>query len=71
MVCGMKFSGFIAWWLWRSVYLLKLPRLAKKLRVVIAWTLDLLFGRDITQIITLRDVEEISDRLARIRNRTK
>jgi NADH dehydrogenase len=61
MVCGMKFSGFIAWWLWRSVYLLKLPRLAKKLRVVIAWTLDLLFGRDITQIITLRDVEEISD----------
>jgi NADH:quinone reductase (non-electrogenic) len=71
MVFGMKFSGFIAWWLWRSIYLLKLPRLAKKLRVVIAWTLDLFFGRDITQIITLRDVQEISDRLARIRDRTK
>jgi len=71
MVFGMKFSGFIAWWLWRSVYLLKLPRLAKKLRVVIAWTLDLFFGRDITQIITLRDVEEISNRLARIRDRAK
>ncbi len=71
MVFGMKFSGFIAWWLWRSVYLLKLPRLAKKLRVVIAWTLDLFFGRDITQIITLRDVEELSNRLARIRARTK
>jgi len=71
MVFGMKFSGFIAWWLWRSVYLLKLPRLAKKLRVVIAWTLDLFFGRDITQIITLRDVHEISDRLTRVRDRTK
>src|SRR5437667_2256634 len=71
MVFGMKFSGFIAWWLWRSVYLLKLPRLAKKLRVVIAWTLDLFFGRDITQIITLRDVQDLSDRLARVRNRTK
>lgn len=71
MVFGMKFSGFIAWWLWRSVYLLKLPRLAKKLRVVIAWTLDLFFGRDITQIITVRDVEEISDRLARMRERRK
>lgn len=71
MVFGMKFSGFIAWWLWRSIYLLKLPRLAKKLRVVIAWTLDLFFGRDITQIITLRDVEEISDRLARIRAHRK
>jgi NADH dehydrogenase len=71
MVFGMKFSGFIAWWLWRSIYLLKLPRLAKKLRVVIAWTLDLFFGRDITQIITLRDIQELSDRLARVRNRTK
>ena len=71
MVFGMKFSGFIAWWLWRSVYLLKLPRLAKKLRVVIAWTLDLFFGRDITQIITVRDVEEISDRLARMRTHRK
>jgi NADH dehydrogenase len=69
MIFGVKFSGFIAWWLWRSVYLLKLPRLAKKLQVVIAWTLDLFFGRDITQIITLRDVEEISNRLARIRAR--
>ena len=34
MVFGIKFSGFIAWCLWRMVYLLKLPRLAKKLRVV-------------------------------------
>jgi NADH dehydrogenase len=69
MVFGMKFSGFIAWWLWRSVYLMKLPRLAKKLRVLIAWTLDLFFGRDITQIITVREVEELSNRLARIRAR--
>jgi NADH dehydrogenase len=38
---GFKFSGFIAWWMWRSVYLAKLPRLVKKLRVMIAWTLDL------------------------------
>ena len=61
---GFKFSGFIAWWMWRSVYLAKLPRLVKKLRVMIAWTLDLLFGRDIEQMITLRDVEELSERWA-------
>jgi hypothetical protein len=71
MVFGMKFSGFIAWWLWRSIYLLKLPRLAKKLQVLIAWTLDLFFGRDITQIVTLRDVWEISDRLRRVRAHRK
>jgi len=63
---GFKFSGFIAWWMWRSVYLAKLPRLAKKVRVMMAWTLDLLFGRDIEQMITLRDVEELSERWARI-----
>jgi NADH dehydrogenase len=66
---GLKFSGFIAWWMWRSVYLAKLPRLVKKLRVMMAWTLDLLFGREIEQMITLRDVEELSERWARIRDR--
>ena len=64
---GFRFSGFIAWWMWRSVYLAKVPRLVKKLRVMMGWTLDLLFGRDIEQMITLRDVEELSERWARIR----
>jgi len=67
MMFGFKFSGFIAWAMWRGVYLIKLPRLAKKLRVVMDWTLDLLFGRDIEQLITLRDVQALSERLARIR----
>ena len=66
---GFKFSGFIAWAMWRTVYLMKLPRLVKKLRVMMAWTLDLLFGRDIEQMITLRDVEELSERWARLRDR--
>jgi NADH dehydrogenase len=66
MVFGVKFSGFIAWWLWRTVYLAKLPRLAKKLRVLISWTMDILFGREIEQMITLRDVEGLSARLSRI-----
>jgi NADH dehydrogenase len=68
MVFGIKFSGFLAWWLWRSVYLAKLPGLGKKLRVIAAWTLDLFFGREIEQMITVRDVEMLTDRLARIRN---
>ncbi|HEX4665936.1 MAG TPA: NAD(P)/FAD-dependent oxidoreductase [Chthoniobacterales bacterium] len=68
---GFKFSGFVAWWMWRSIYLAKLPRMVKKLRVVVAWTLDLLFGRDIEQMITLRDVEELSERWTRIRAQTQ
>ena len=69
MVFGIKFSGFIAWFLWRTVYLMKLPRLPKKLRVMMDWTLDLLFARDIEQMITSRDVEALSDLAGRIRAR--
>jgi len=67
MVFGIKFSGLLAWWLWRTIYLAKLPTLAKKLRVLVAWTLELFFGREIEQMITLRDVELLTDQLARIR----
>ena len=69
MVFGIKFSGFIAWMLWRTVYLMKLPRLPKKLRVMVGWTLDLLFAKDIEQMLTLRDVEALSDMAVRIRTR--
>jgi hypothetical protein len=50
---------------------MKLPRLAKKLRVMASWTLDLFFGQEIEQMITLRDVEELSSQWARIRARAK
>jgi len=46
---GVKFSGFIAWWSWRTVSLAKPPGLAKKLRVKVGWTRDLFFGREIEQ----------------------
>jgi NADH:ubiquinone reductase (H+-translocating) len=45
-ILGMKFSGFIAWWMWRTIYLSKLPRLEKKIRVALDWTLDLCFAKD-------------------------
>jgi NADH dehydrogenase len=46
-ICGFKFSGFFAWWIWRTIYLLKLPGLERKVRVALDWTLDLFFPRDI------------------------
>lgn len=53
-IFGFNFSGFIAWWLWRTIYLMKLPRLEKKIRVAFDWTLDLLFSKDPVQFLTLR-----------------
>lgn len=46
-ICGLRFSGFFAWWLWRTIYLLKLPGLERRMRVAMDWTLDLFFPRDI------------------------
>jgi NADH dehydrogenase len=66
-IFGMRFSGFGAWWLWRSVYLAKLPGIANKVRVAIQWILDLLFSRQIEQSLTLRDLEQIEMLAAQLR----
>jgi NADH dehydrogenase len=62
-IFGLKFSGVVGWALWRAVYLMKLPRFEKKLRVGLEWTLDLIFERDIGQYVTLRDVASLNQRL--------
>jgi NADH dehydrogenase len=51
-ILGVNFSGFIAWWLWRTIYLSKLPRLEKKVHVALGWALDLLFSKDLVQLKT-------------------
>ena len=43
---GRRVSGLLAWVIWRTVYLGKLPGLDKKIRVAADWTLDLFFPRD-------------------------
>jgi hypothetical protein len=40
--------------MWRTIYLGKLPRLEKKVRVALDWTLDLLFSKDFVQYSTGR-----------------
>jgi NADH dehydrogenase len=53
-ILGIRFSGMIAWLLWRGIYLSKLPGLQKKVRVALDWTLDLFFSKDIVELPTLR-----------------
>jgi NADH dehydrogenase len=59
-VLGINFSGFIAWVLWRSAYLWKLPRLEKKIRVAFGWTIDLFFSRDLVQLITIEEIQKLT-----------
>jgi NADH:ubiquinone reductase (H+-translocating) len=47
---GLRIQGFVAWWLWRTYYLLNLPTTKKKLKVVGDWTSDLLFPPDVAMI---------------------
>ncbi len=55
-ILGRNFSGFFAWWMWRTIYLSKLPRFEKKVRVAVDWTFDLLFSKDLVQFPTQRAV---------------
>ena len=45
---GMRVSGFLAWFLWRGVYLFKLPTWSRRFKVALDWAWDLLFPRDLS-----------------------
>src|SRR5262245_15514400 len=51
---GVRMSGALAWFVWRSLYLTKLVGFGNKVRVVLDWTLDLLVERSISQISASR-----------------
>ena len=47
---GMNISGFLAWLIWRNVYLSKIPTFDKKTRVFLDWMIDLFFDRDVSRL---------------------
>jgi NADH dehydrogenase len=51
---SIRFSGLLAWFMWRGIYLSKLPGLERKIRVLMDWTIELFFPRDIVQTIDLK-----------------
>jgi len=55
-ILGVHISGFVAWILWRSIYLAKLPSLARKLEVAVDWTWSALFSPNIVQLQMARTV---------------
>jgi NADH:ubiquinone reductase (H+-translocating) len=50
---SLRFSGLFAWLMWRGIYLSKLPGVERKIRVLMDWTIELFFPRDIVQTIDL------------------
>jgi NADH dehydrogenase len=49
-VMGVKLSGFLAWIMWRAIYLSKFPGWERKIRLLIDWMADLFLPRDVTQL---------------------
>jgi NADH dehydrogenase len=49
-VFGLRFSGLPAWFLWRGIYLSKMPTLARKVQIAFDWLWQIFFPRDIVQL---------------------
>jgi NADH dehydrogenase len=45
----IQFHGFIAWWIWRSYYLMQM-RGSRRIRIMLDWTLALFLKNDIVQL---------------------
>ena len=60
-VMGLKFRGFLGWWITRTYHLYQLPLLSKKLRVVTDWTVALFFKRDIAELSMLGHPKRLGD----------
>jgi NADH:ubiquinone reductase (H+-translocating) len=55
---SVRFSGLLAWLMWRGIYLSKLPGIERKIRVLVDWTIELFFPRDIVQTIDLQQEKQ-------------
>jgi NADH dehydrogenase len=50
VIYGVKLSGFVAWFLWRGIYLAKLPTLSRKIEVALNWACGIPFPPNIVQL---------------------
>ncbi len=54
-IYGIRIRGFIAWWVWRTYYLLRMPQWHRRIRVMLDWTVALFLGSDIVQLDLTRE----------------
>jgi NADH dehydrogenase len=59
-VMGVRVTGFPAWWLRRTYYLFQMPRWDRRLRMVLDWTVALLFRPDVTRVDLVPEREQRS-----------
>jgi NADH dehydrogenase len=47
---GIKLSGFVAWFVWRTIYLMKMPGWGRRAKIAVAWAFDLVLPPDLIQL---------------------
>ncbi len=60
-VLNLRLTGFAGWFVTRTYHLYQLPLLSRKLRVVVDWTVSLLFRRDIAELGMLGHPRRLGD----------
>ena len=53
-IMGIRVSGVLAWFLWRTIYLMKMPGFSQKVRIALDWLVAILFAPDLVQLKVLR-----------------
>ncbi|HXE53572.1 MAG TPA: NAD(P)/FAD-dependent oxidoreductase [Tepidisphaeraceae bacterium] len=53
-VYGINIHGFFAWWVWRTYYVMRMPKWSRRLRIIIDWTVALFFKNDVVQLDVVR-----------------
>ena len=54
-IMGVRISGLLAWFLWRGIYLAKMPGVNRKFRIALDWLLAMMFPPDLVQVKTLAE----------------
>jgi NADH dehydrogenase len=49
-IFGLSISGFLAWFLWRTIYLAKMPGWGRRIKVASSWTLDLFLQPELVEL---------------------
>jgi NADH dehydrogenase len=53
----LRLRGFLAWWVWRSYYLMQMPQWSRRIRIMIDWTVALFFRNDVVQLDQFREAD--------------
>jgi len=61
VIFGVKLSGFVAWFLWRGIYLAKLPTFSRKLEVALSWACNIPFPPNIVELRLSKQQSAASD----------